>query len=170
MNLEVRNEAQKAFRRNLMMVATSVVVGFGFVLIAPASDPAFAQVSDRGDGSKQIDFCSGVAGASCYEVEIKNVSSATVMSTDFDQNSTDGACTKTSIKVKARDTGNNAKQNGDVPPYIYANLNSKCAYEVKYNVTDGCIGDTRARIKVNKKPKRVMLDKDCGTLKTIKKY
>ena len=148
---------------------TAILSG-ALILTALSAAPSAAQVTDRPDGAKAIDFCSGVKGAKCYVVEIKNVSSATVQSTDFDQNSTDGACTKKSINVKMNYTGNNSMPNNTVAPYIYATFNSKCAYEVKYNVTNGCVGDTRARVKVNKKPIRISLDKDCGTLKTIKRY
>ena len=137
----------------------------GILLAATTALPVAAQVTP-----KEVDLCTGVKGGSCYTVDIKNVSSATVMSTDVIRNSTDGKCEKDKVKVKSNDTGNNAVPNKEVTPYIIAKLNSKCAYEIKFNVTNGCTGDTRARIKAGKKPIRVSLDKNCGTLKTIKHY
>lgn len=152
--------------------AKRVAAGAAFVLTAAAfvAFPSVAQVSETADGAKLVDFCTGVEGAACYTVEIKNASSATVQSTDIDQNSTGGVCTKSSIKVKKNITGNNSMPNNTIGPYIYAKLNEHCAFEVKFNVTSGCVGDTRARIKAGKRPESVMLDKDCGTLKTIKHY
>jgi hypothetical protein len=137
----------------------------GILLAVTTALPVAAQITP-----KEVDLCTGVSGGSCYTVEIKNVSSATVMSTDFIRNSTDGKCEKDKVKVKKNDTGNNAVPNKEVTPYIEAKLNSKCAYEIKFNVTNGCTGDTRARIKAGKKPIRVALDKNCGTLETIKHY
>ena len=127
---------------------------------------AAAQVEDGENYTKTVNLCSG----SCYEVKIKNASSATVMSTDIIRNSTGGKCDKDSIKVKQNNTGNNAVPNSEIEPYIIATLGTKCAYEIKFNVSNGCTGDTRARIKEGKRPTKVLLDKNCGTLKTIKNY
>ncbi|MEL7031759.1 MAG: hypothetical protein AAGL97_05465 [Pseudomonadota bacterium] len=162
----MKNTATGFARRPLVKLTSAMV----FVLLT--AGPGLAQVTERDDGSdaKVINFCTGVSDADCYVVQIKNVSSATVMSTDFHQNATGGACEKDKIKVKDSVTGNNSMPNGTLQPYVYASFNANCAYEVKFNVTHGCEGDTRARVKVNKKPAKILLDKDCGTLKTIKNY
>ena len=156
----------KTYRQSLLYTLYATAAGWIFVLGAPA----FAQVDDRDDGTKGVDFCAGVTDADCYTLQIKNVSSATVQSTDIDQNSTNGLCTKKQIKVKQNVTGNNSLPNNSIGPYLYAELNANCAYEVKFNVTDGCAGDTRARIKAGKQPEKAFLDKDCGSLVTVKKY
>ncbi|MEM1148512.1 MAG: hypothetical protein AAGH49_12020 [Pseudomonadota bacterium] len=137
---------------------------------AAFSAPAMAQVDESEDGVKLIDFCSDVEGGKCYTVNIKNASSATVMSTVIDQNSTGGVCSKSSIRVKDSNVGNNSIPNKEIQEYVRATLNSTCAYEVKYNVTKGCTGDTRARVKAGKTPATIGLDKNCGTLKTYKNY
>ena len=149
-------------------LATASAIGLmGVILIAPN---ALAQVETSDDGKKLVDFCSAIEGADCYTVNIKNASSATVMSTVIDQNSTDGACSKSSIRVKDSNTGNNSVPNKEIQEYVQATLNNACAYEIKYNVTKGCTGDTRARIKSGKEPTVVGLDKNCGTLETYKNY
>lgn len=132
--------------------------------------PAVAQVSDDPSGKKLVDFCANVTNEDCYVVEIKNASSATVMSTVIDQNLTGGVCEKDSVRVQKNVTGNNIPKNSEIDAYIYATLNPACAYEVKFNVSNGCTGDTRARVKSGKKPATILLDKNCGTLKTIKNY
>jgi len=161
-NLTFRRRGNGADLRLLTLVAS------GAFCVQIGVSPAQAQVSEADDGTKLVSMCS--PNTKCYRVEIKNVSSATVMSTDIIRNSTDGACEKTSIKVKQNSTGNNSVPNKEVAPYIYADLSSKCAYEVKYNVTNGCTGDTRARIKAGKQPSKILLDKHCGTLATTKRY
>lgn len=155
----------------LMPIAAFIVASaiglMGVIFIAPQ---ALAQVESSEDGKKLVDFCSATEGANCYIVNIKNASSATVMSTVIDQNSTGGVCNKSSIRVKDSNTGNNSVPNKEIKEYVQATLNSACAYEIKYNVTKGCTGDTRARIKSGKTPTVVGLDKNCGTLKTYKNY
>lgn len=148
-------------------LAASAISVMGVVFIAPK---ALAQVETGAEGLKLVDFCSSIEGADCYTVNIKNASSATAMSTVIDQNKTSGECEKSSIRVKNTKVGSNAIPNKDVKEYIRLTLNSACAYEVKFNVTNGCTGDTRARIKAGKTPTVVGLDKNCGSLETYKNY
>ena len=142
----------------------------GAICLALLSPQSVAQVEENEFGVKLVDYCSEIEGATCYTVRIKNASSATVLSTVIDQNSTGGTCEKSSVRVKKSNIGNNAAPNKEIQEYILATLNKACAYEVKYNVTNGCTGDTRARIKSGKAPSVVGLDKNCGTLQTYKNY
>lgn len=148
-------------------LSACAIVVMAVVIIAPN---ALAQVEEDEFGVKLVDYCSEIESATCYTVRIKNASSATVLSTVIDQNSTGGTCEKSSIRVKKSNIGNNAAPNKEIQEYILATLNKACAYEVKYNVTNGCTGDTRARIKSGKAPSVVGLDKNCGTLQTYKNY
>ena len=161
-------KSHRNYNPDWMKPAATILLGW--VCLALISPTSMAQVDEAPDGTKLVDFCSGAEDEICYTVKIKNASSATVMSTVIDQNRTDGACEKTSVRVQKSNTGNNSVSNKEIQEYIRASFNADCAYEVKYNVTNGCAGDTRARIKAGKSPETVGLDKNCGTLQTYKKY
>ena len=166
--MTIASNSLSSHRSGALKSSPTIVLGLiCFALISPT---ALAQTESTEDGKKLVEFCQAEANADCYTVRIKNASSATVVSTVIDQNSTDGACEKQSVRVKQNNTGNNSVPNKEIQEYIRATFDPACAYEVKYNVTNGCTGDTRARIKAGKEPAIVGLDKNCGSLKTYKNY
>jgi hypothetical protein len=124
-----------------------VLVGAGGVGPAPAS---------AGEVGSAMNFCQ----TNCKSLYVQNDASALVLSVNVTESGT--GCSG----VKKRHTANLTGAAGGMD-YFVVNANKSCRYDIKFNTTNGCVGDKNVAIgpgKIEDGEVYALLSGACGTL------